>query len=142
MQINTTHFGNVEVNPDTIITFPQGLVGLPELTRFILLHEDRANPSVSPIVYWLQSLDDEEVSFNLIDPGILGVRYEIELSDAECELLKTQGSADVIVLLMVGTKPETAELEAKPNLPFVINPNARVGVQKADVKPEIVFKSI
>lgn len=142
MLLNTTHFGEVEVNPESIITFPQGLTGLPELTRFVLLHEERSNSSESPIVFWLQSLDEPEMSFNLIDPDVLGVNYEMVLTDEECALLQTQNFADLIVLLMVGTKEQSNELEAKPRLPFVINPNARVGVQKANIRPKIVFKSI
>lgn len=142
MHLNTTHFGDVEVNPEAIISFPQGLVGLPELTRFVLLHEERSNPGESPIVFWLQSLDEPEMSFNLIDPSVLGVAYEMVLTDEECALLKTQNFGDVVVLLMVGTKDQSRELEAKPRLPFVINPNTRLGLQKANIRPEIVFKSI
>lgn len=136
--VETIRFGRIEVSPETIITFPHGLAGLPQLQRFKLLHEENREA----VVHWLQSLDDGAVSFNLVDPGRLGIRYELLLNDAECELLEAQSAGDVIVLLMVGVRDESGQLEASAGLPFILNPLARRGLQMANVRPEIVFRSI
>lgn len=138
MQVDTIRFGRIEVSPDTIIHFPQGLAGLSHLQRFKLLHEE----NTESVVHWLQSLDDGAVSFNLVDPSRLGIRYELVLSDAECELLMAQSASDVMVLLMVGVRNDSGQMEAKANLPFILNPVARRGLQMTRVRPEIVFKSV
>lgn len=138
MQFETVRFGSIEVSPDTIIHFPRGLASLPQLQRFKLLHEENTDS----VVHWLQSLDDGAISFNLIDPSRLGIRYELLLSDAECELLMAQSSNDVVVMLMVGLRSESGQMEAKAGLPFIMNPVARRGLQMVNVRPEIVFKSI
>lgn len=137
MHIETLRFGRIEVSPDTIIHFPRGLAGMPQLQRFKLLHEENADS----LVHWLQSLDDGAVSFNLIDPGRLGIRYELVVSDQECECLMAQSASELVVLLMVGVRDESGEMEAKAGLPFIINPQARRGLQMVNVRPEIVFRS-
>lgn len=139
MHINTPHFGPLDIDPETILTFPEGLAGLPHLKNFKLLHEDHPNP----IVHWLQSLDDLSLTFNVIDPALLGIRFELTLSDSESQLLEANDPSDLLVLLMVGNRGErTDEFEANARLPVVINPTARKALQKARVRPEIVFRDI
>lgn len=137
MFVDTLRFGRIEVDENTVIHFPRGLAGWPQLQRFKLLHQADSEA----IVHWLQSLDDGAVSFNLVDPARLGIRYELSLSDEECNLLQAASPADVVVLLMVGVRDDSGQLEAKARLPFVINPATRRGLQMGNVQPEIVFRS-
>lgn len=137
MQIETLRFGLIEVSPETVIHFPLGLAGLPHLQHFKLLHQEDSEA----IVHWLQSLDDGAISFNLVDPGRLGIRYELVLRDDECAVLEAESPGDVVVLLMVGLR-EDGPLEARARLPFIINPGKRKGLQMVNVQPEIVFRSL
>ena len=38
MKITTKLFGEIEVDEDKTITFPQGIVGFPDLKDFLLVH--------------------------------------------------------------------------------------------------------
>ena len=38
MKITTKLFGEIEVDDDKLIVFPQGIVGFPELKDFLLIH--------------------------------------------------------------------------------------------------------
>lgn len=136
MQIESTRFGRIDVDPQTIIEFPQPLAGFEGSRRYKLLHEDTENP----IVMWLQSLDEPDVAFNLIDPAQLGLTYEIALSDEEAATLKMQDPASVSVLLLVGKEEE--HLAPKPTSPILINPSARVGLQKSGIRAQIVFTNL
>lgn len=138
MFVETLRFGRIEVSPDTVIHFPRGLAGLPHLQHFKLLHQEDSEA----VVHWLQSLDDGAISFNLIDPARLGIRYELILNDEECALLEARSAADVVVLLMVGVRDDSGQMEARAGLPFIINPQARRGLQMVNVRPEIVFRSM
>jgi len=59
MTMIETRFGQVDIDPQTVLEFPQGLPGFEQFTRYKLLHEDKPNPQVM----WLQSLDDADLMF-------------------------------------------------------------------------------
>jgi flagellar assembly factor FliW len=139
MKITTTRFGELEINPDAILTFPNGLPGLENCKRYQLLHEDLEGP----VVFYLQSLDDPAVSFSIIDPAQFGFNYEIVLTDEEVELLQAGDPNELAVVLMV-YKPLVPEnqkiishggITANINGPLVLNPGKKLGMQKLLVGP-------
>lgn len=140
MKINTTGFGELEINPDTILTFPHGLTGFESCKRFQLLHEDKPGP----IVFYLQSLDDPAVTFSIVDPALFGLNYEFVLSDEDMALLQAGSPAELSVLLMVyklrGTVHETtgprSDVSANINGPLVLNLDKKLGLQKVLVGPK------
>ena len=53
MKVETYLFGSVEVSPEKVITFPNGLVAFEDNKRFMLAHEsDKGQPAS----YTLQAL--------------------------------------------------------------------------------------
>lgn len=129
MQFETYLFGNIEVSPEKVITFPQGLVGFEQQTRYTLVHEQAAD---APVTYTLQSLDEPTLAFQIVDPTSLGFNYELALTDAENEVLGCPASEDVAVMQVLFRKEEGGNVTIAPSLraPLVINTRARLGVQK------------
>lgn len=140
MKIDTTRFGELEINPDTILTFPRGLPGFEGCGRYQLLHEDKAGP----VVFYLQSLDDPAVAFSIVDPALFGFNYELTLSDDEAALLQAENPAELAVVLMVykpfGAADERAVFQggvsANINGPLVLNLGKKLGLQKVLVGPQ------
>jgi len=140
MKANTTRFGELEINPETILTFPHGLPGLENCTRYLLLHEDKEGP----VVFYMQSLDDPAVTFSIVDPALFGFNYEFTLSDEEEKLLQADNSNELAVVLMVykpqgadGQKIEfTGGIGANINGPLVLNLGKKLGFQKVLVGPQ------
>ncbi len=128
MKVETYLFGSVEVNPETVITFPAGLVGFENSKRFMLVHEDVKGGLAS---FTLQSIDEPTLAFQIVDPTALGFNYELALSDAENAMLQTPEGEDVAVMLVM-FKQEEEKAGIQPNIraPLLINTKARVGVQK------------
>lgn len=144
MKFESTTLGSIEVSPDTIITFPEGLIGLEDCKRYSLFHEDKENP----IVFWLQSLDEPDITFSVIDPAILGIRYEITLDGAETALIEREASDDIAVLMIVRKANDlldsnVADSDVKANAiaPLVINMKTRLGLQKCTAVCELVFRN-
>jgi flagellar assembly factor FliW len=129
MKVETYLFGSVEISPEKIINFPDGLVGFESSKRYMIAHEESETPRVS---YTLQSLDDPMLAFQIIDPAALGFNYELALSDAENALLSSPAAEDVVVMLVLTRKDEAGKNEISPNLraPLLINTKAQVGMQK------------
>jgi flagellar assembly factor FliW len=143
MQVETYLFGAVEVSPEKVISFPNGLVGFEDSKRFMLVHEDAAGEAAS---YTLQSLDDPNLAFQIVDPTTLGFNYELALSDAENALLLSPASEDVAVMQVLFRKEEGGTAEICPSLraPLVINTRARVGLQKVmeTFRPNITLSNL
>ena len=55
MKVQTKIFGEIEIGDDKIITFPGGIIGFPEMTKFTLLFDEEKKPAS---IHWLQSLDE------------------------------------------------------------------------------------
>lgn len=64
MIISTSIWGDIEVNEKEVYRFEKGIPGFEETTEFVLLDQDEAP------FYYLQSLQQKELSFVLVDPFI------------------------------------------------------------------------
>ncbi|WP_293932974.1 flagellar assembly protein FliW [Iodobacter sp.] len=138
MQTLNTRFGEIDIDPETVLTFPLGMPGFEKCTRYKLLHEEQLNPRVR----WLQSLDDADLSFSLVQVEHLGLSYEVELSDEECALLELEDAADAILLLLLSRPLEEGrEISANTQAPVVLNIKSRKALQKVGIRADIVFRS-
>ncbi len=140
MEVYQTPFGSIEVDPQTVITFPSGLPGFPECKRYKLLHEDRPNPQV----LWLQSLDEADVCFNVVEADSLGLNYQISLSDEECAEIGLENQEDVRLLLILARKDETVSpsISANAQAPIVLNLLTRKALQKFGLRADVVFRNV
>lgn len=129
MKVETYLFGAVDVNPEKVIAFPNGLVGFEQNKRFMLIHEEGG---AQPSSYTLQSLDDPALALQIVDPATLGFKYELALSDNEAALLQAPAPEDVAVMQVLFKQEENGKAVIIPSLraPLVINTKARVGLQK------------
>lgn len=129
MQVETYLFGTVEVSPEKVITFPNGLVGFESCKQFMLAHENVDGQSMS---FTLQSLEDPGLAFQIVDPTTLGFHYELALSDIDNALLQSPIPEEVTVMQILFKKENEEKAVLSPNLraPLIINTKARVGLQK------------
>ncbi|MDR0528460.1 MAG: flagellar assembly protein FliW [Zoogloeaceae bacterium] len=145
MKFDTFLFGSVDVNPDQILEFPKGLVSFENNKRFMLIHE--TGPGEYPVSFTLQSLDDKNLAFQIIDPEALGFTYELELSDEESQLLKFEKAEEIAVLLVLFKQENsgsTAGFGANLRAPLLINTNSRRGLQKLlpKLRPNMTLSSL
>jgi len=129
MRVKTYLFGEVDVNPEQIITFPDGLSGFPDHRRFMLIHEENSG---SPVSFTLQSLDDADVAFQIIDPAAIGFSYELMLTDADSDKLQSPGTEDLAVMILVFKRDDEGKpaIDAGIRSPIILNTRARIGLQK------------
>ena len=134
MKVQTFLFGGVEVNPELVITFPDGLVAFENNKRFRLVHEAEKG---DPVSFTLQSLDDPSVAFQIIDPAALGFAYELELSDKESAKLGSPRPEDLVVMQVLFKRDEAGKQSISANYcaPLVINTKGRLGIQKVIERP-------
>ncbi len=61
--IMSSHFGELEINPDTIFYFENGMLGFDDLNNFVLITEEETAP-----FKWLLSIENPDISFPVISP--------------------------------------------------------------------------
>lgn len=123
MKVKTKTMGVVEVAQDQLVTIPAGLFGFEEYTDFALIDSE-----YQPLV-WLQSLQDEKLSFLLIDPFIICEDYEVDIDDKTLAKIGIQNPADVIVFAIVTVPHDGGAVTANLQGPLVINKKNRKCMQ-------------
>ena len=123
--VSTGEIDPEDMPEDKVILFDEGIPGLPECHRFVLL--DLAPDSAFQV---LQSVDSPEVSMIVTVPWLFFPDYAPELSDVEQASLAIGGPEDVALFCSVVLMPEEKDT-VYVNLmgPFVVNPGTRRGCQ-------------
>ena len=135
MDIKSKLLGNQQIDPETIITFPEGIPGFEDKTRFKLFHQEN-----NPVIYWLQSVDDEDLTFSVASPGMFNINYNFLLTNQEQALLKLHSEEDLIILILLHTDKdqETQKPMIKGSIksPLLINSASKLGIQKPLIQIE------
>lgn len=142
MKIETTRFGSQEVEQDTILHFPKGLLNDEQTKDFKLFHKDDANPVESnqpnPVVFWLQAVNDPERAYTIIDPSLVGFSYEVAIPDEDYALLDSQSSDEIAMMVMITGTEISEQMNTGFNLisgsvtePLFINLNSKKGLQRS-----------
>ena len=125
MKLNTPYLGEIAYEKDEIIEFEQGLYGFEDQQKFILINLDDADFPFN----WLQSIEDEELSFVLTSPFLFIEDYAFELPDQVAEALDIEEPEDALILSTVVLNEELHESTMNLQAPIVINRNSNKGRQ-------------
>ncbi|MBX9790784.1 MAG: flagellar assembly protein FliW [Pirellulales bacterium] len=122
MLLATSRFGQVEVEVDDLIWFPDGLLGLAECRQWVLL-ADAQNDALG----WLQSTTRPEMALAVVSPRRFVPDYQLRLARSELAPLGLDDVRAAQVLVIVGKNEQGITLNLKA--PLVINLSERQGRQ-------------
>lgn len=129
MKVTLTRFGaeEIEIDPQSVITFPEGISPFEDCTRYKLFHEEG-----KARVFWLQSLDEPSLVFSVTDPALLRMSYEVMLTDEEEALLQAESGDELIlaVILFRDDEGDGGGINAVTSGPIIINATKRIAMQK------------
>lgn len=124
MSIMTARFGRIEYDEALAITFPEGLPGLENTRRYVLLHTEETEP-----IFWMQSLEDPALSLPVASAFDIMEDFALDVDDDDLELLRIERPEDVMVLVIVVIPDEIARMTANFAAPVLIQPQAGLGKQ-------------
>ena len=124
MFVNSTRFGSIEFADDRIITLRGGILGFPEGERYVLHEQSQAQN-----IAWLQSIDQPELAFPVMDASILGETYPEPSPRTLAEAAGLPNSEDLAVLIVVVPRRTPPTLTANALAPIVIDLTSRIGAQ-------------
>jgi flagellar assembly factor FliW len=114
LTIESSRFGRVEIDPGSVIEFPDGLIGLSG-SRYALLARDPDTPFL-----WLQSLDDPSLALPVTNPHQFFSQFQVEVTDEDAERLGPDLTADVDVYVTVRAAEALEDFVANLRAPILI----------------------
>lgn len=122
MKLQTRDFGETQIDERDIITFVGPIYGFEDYRRFVFLYREEINRHF----IWLQSVDEPELCFILIEPGLVSEHYEPELPAGAERLL---GEGPCMCWLLVSVREPFQRSTVNLKSPIVVNPEKRLAAQ-------------
>lgn len=123
VEVNTKTMGKVMVDRSKVITFPTGLFGFEDFHRYALIQAE-----YRPFI-WMQSMEEQSLSFLLIDPFTIADGYEIDVDDKTLIDIGVDSPADVVVYAIVTVPGDGGPVTANLQGPVVINSKNNQAIQ-------------
>jgi flagellar assembly factor FliW len=131
MKYETTRFGVVEFRDDTIINFPDGIIGFESYSKFVILGN-----SDNSMFSWLQSIEEPSLAFVIISPYDFKSDYSLEIEDSDIEKLEVTASSQIVVYAIVVVPEDPKNMTANLQAPLIINAEKRLGRQIISNNPK------
>ena len=122
MLIQSTRFGEVEIDESRIITFPKGLLGFPQYEKYCLIE-----PGEDSFFWWLQSVDEPDLAFVVTDPSYFVSSYRVPIRQEQMQELGISSLSEAQVFVIVNKRDNmlTGNLQG----PLVISVPGKIGEQ-------------
>ncbi|MGE7825180.1 flagellar assembly protein FliW [Paenibacillus sp. NPDC093718] len=124
MVVNTKRFGPIEIEEDQVITFVGPVLGFGDIAKYIIIQPEE-NPH--PFEF-LQSVEDENLTFIVADPFVFFNDYEFQLDSHWLETLNIESEKDIRILVIV-TVRSAQDITCNLKAPLVISRAGNVAAQ-------------
>lgn len=121
MKIYTRDFGEVDVAEEDIITFVQPIYGFETLSKYVFLYDQNNSHIV-----WLQSAEEKDICFILIDPAIVDPGYKPDLPPS---IENQLGKGGFMLWLVTVIAAEFLDSTVNMKSPIVVNPATKRAMQ-------------
>ncbi|MGK5090161.1 flagellar assembly protein FliW [Bdellovibrionota bacterium FG-2] len=135
MIIKTGRFGQLTIGDEELIQIPQGVFGFPEYTRFALV-----DPGDETLILWLQSLENLEIAFPVLEPKLFRMDYAVRLSGAELRELKLDNVNQSAVFSILTIPEDITQMTANLKAPIVVNLKEQIAKQVVLQENEYTIK--
>lgn len=127
MLVKTKFFGEVDLDDNKILDFPNGIIGFENFKKYAIFYDiDNDNETR---ISWLQSVEEPALALPVINPLSIIPEYAPMVED---ELLKPLGNPadeDLLFLLIMTVPSDMTKVTANMKAPIIINAETCKGVQ-------------
>ncbi len=122
MIIETSRFGQIEIDEQRLIEFPSGILGFPNNTHYALVQAGEGSG-----FYWLQAVDRPDLAFVVCDPRLFVSDYTVPIRSDELAELGVKAPKDAQVFIIVNKVEDL--LMGNLQGPLVVGVETRCGRQ-------------
>ncbi len=123
MNIQSTRFGELEVSDESVLTFPDGLIGLPG-TRYALVTTSDDTPFL-----WLHSVDHPDVALPITTPWLFFTGYEVRVPEEDARRLELAGPQDADIFCVVRAAEKLDGFTINLAGPLIVHKTRKLGRQ-------------
>lgn len=138
MNVNAKYFGSISYSEEEIIRIPTGLIGFESYTDYLPIPFYEGKDSMIS----LQSLEDEALSFILLNPFELFPDYQPTLSDTELKELGADSEKDISYYAISVIRDSLSDSTANLKAPLAVNAINRQAKQVILDNPEYTFRHL
>lgn len=125
MLLKTRHFGEIEIDEDSVLTFKDGVLGFENVKKYVLINDK----DESSLFKWLQGVDEPNLAFVLINPYSIRKDYDITLEQSVLNDLSIKKEEDVLIFSIVVVPEDITKLSMNLKAPIIINACRKTGKQ-------------
>jgi len=114
--VKTGRFGQITVGDGERVRLPQGLLGFPELKEYCLV-----DPGDDTLILWLQSIENPDIAFPVLEPKVFRPEYSARLSAAELRELKLDNVNHSAVFSILTIPEDVTQMTVNLKAPIVVN---------------------
>jgi flagellar assembly factor FliW len=117
LELLTKPFGKIEIYPEQILEFEDGLLGFETYNKFALIEENEESP-----FKWLQAVQEQGLAFIVIQPSLFIDDYKPLIPSEELSEIGLENYAEALVFVIVTIPLENPnEMTANLQGPILIN---------------------
>ncbi|MDF1543643.1 MAG: flagellar assembly protein FliW [bacterium] len=135
MRFTTRRFGELDVPNDKLIKMARPLLGFEKLETFCMIESEEMAPFL-----WLQSTEDPEVAFIIVNPRLFYPDYKIEVNRAEVAELRINDVHQVETYVIVTIPTESTRISVNLQGPVLVNTENNLGRQLVMVNSDYGIK--
>lgn len=122
-----TRFGEINVDTNKAVTFPRGLLGMPDKLRYALATFPSAKMAQFKL---LQSLDDHNLSFITLPLDLENSIINInDIRTVAADLNIKESAVALLLIVSVHRSPDQVKLSVNARAPIFIDAERKIGVQ-------------
>ncbi len=125
MLLNTRHFGEIEIDENSIIQFDEGLLGFEHIKQYIIVE----NPDPELPFHWLQAVDEPWLAFVVTSPFLFKPDYAFDIPDQTTQQLEIEESEDATVYSIAVVPEDIKKMTINLSGPILINRVKKKGRQ-------------
>lgn len=135
IKLNSTRFGNLEVDDADVINFPVGIPGFEDKHKWILVGEEEN------AIMWLHSADDGSLALPVTTPEAVRSDYSAKIPREALEQIGELDMKDVVMLIVVAIPPGRPwDMTANLRAPILVNMKNRTATQAIALNEDYDFR--
>lgn len=123
MKIQTSRFGEIEVDESRIIKTEEGLLGFEDIKEYILLSEDNTD------FYWIQAVSKPDLALACMSPYCVCDNYVAHIDEVTEQKLELVDDDDALLLCVVVIPADIKRTTINLRAPIIINNKNNTAVQ-------------
>jgi flagellar assembly factor FliW len=120
----SVRFGTLNYDDTDVLLLPEGLIGLPQLRRWLMLDMEQEVP-----MRWLQSLDRPDFGLPVMPPLFFADEFEVKTRTMASRLISSDAPPDLVTLIIANIHSGGERITGNLRAPLVIDTVTRRGAQ-------------